>query len=864
MNHLEELFEQVEQRANERKRILHSEESDLQNTIQTFYREFDEVKQIIAELEQNEPSLSLEEKEKLETYRYSRGIYEVSIRSMEEELEKLQVEETELTQNYRSVSEIFELRRKAVLEIESLLQKNKDVPFSELHPIRVYDGSVVEVPESVMKDYSVLSSRLEIYDNILAKLLKDYFAVELNALPPIRIEEQGTIEPGRNPEENTQKEIFSVLGDYGEIIDPDDYQYTLEFVNVKDLYETPLHYTMAELKEQYQQVRDKMKGFVQDFVTENGEKIKGVPGKFRDQFGRLSAKLRSIKEKILFLDQEDYLEITFDQTRYDSMDFRQQQVYVANLILQIEHLPRSILAVYKNGKYIPFEYEELYDQLTHLLEQRDRANYTLLALDPDYISQLSLEEQGKYYADILREIISNLQGPLETVEYNGTKYTISKQNVSLFYETCELYDATFAKLEAERAKLKTQLKEQECDPVNHVQGEELHVDNQLVVVKEDSLLQYCRDHARLRALEKELVPDIEFDEERYASFSEEEKIDYCKNLLNQIFLVTPTESVDMQIDGQKVRIHAKYATVFNQICEKLFDIQEQNLDIKIDEDYVSRLNDAEKKAYYLLMLHDISEKSIKKPMQAEVAGNSYAYEQKYQRLFEKVENRYLELLEKEKEPVRVTKKRAAKFIDKIKKQLKKNTVQLALGMGILLGTLGLAKGYNQMKSLEATSQATNDLSKFRDITQDTILEQQEALKKDVPVEPQITTNYDILGETFTLNGDSNIFENYVLDHGTTPLYQSDVYTTVGVQLLMPDGSSITVSYHDANAKEMLADCISKGAVIVARQAVAESGVEDYLQNGVITGVFREDNITKSSLDTSLKEIVLENVHGRSH
>ena len=80
----------------------------------------------------------------------------------------------------------------------------------------------------------------------------------------------------------------------------------------------------------------------------------------------------------------------------------------------------------------------MYKRQTHLLEQRDRANYTLLALDPDYISQLSLEEQGKYYADILREIISNLHGSLETVEYNGTKYTISKQNVSLFYETCEL------------------------------------------------------------------------------------------------------------------------------------------------------------------------------------------------------------------------------------------------------------------------------------------------------------------------------------------------------------------------------------------------------------------------------------------
>ena len=66
---------------------------------------------------------------------------------------------------------------------------------------------------------------------------------------------------------------------------------------------------------------------------------------------------------------------------------------------------------------------------------------------------------------------------------------------------------------------------------------------------------------------------------------------------------------------------------------------------------------------------------------------------------------------------------------------------------------------------------------------------------------------------------------------------------------------IQEEYNDTNAKEIVEDLIQNGAVILARRAVANEGLQDYFQNGIDTGVFLEQSIDLSNATSDLQEII---------
>ena len=87
------------------------------------------------------------------------------------------------------------------------------------------------------------------------------------------------------------------------------------------------------------------------------------------------------------------------------------------------------------------------------------------------------------------------------------------------------------------------------------------------------------------------------------------------------------------------------------------------------------------------------------------------------------------------------------------------------------------------------------------------------------------------------------------------MFKNDIYTTTGVQLQLKDGSIVEINYNDPNAKEIVEDLIQNGAVILARRAVANEGLQDYFQNGIDTGVFFEQSINLANTTSELQEII---------
>ena len=111
------------------------------------------------------------------------------------------------------------------------------------------------------------------------------------------------------------------------------------------------------------------------------------------------------------------------------------------------------------------------------------------------------------------------------------------------------------------------------------------------------------------------------------------------------------------------------------------------------------------------------------------------------------------------------------------------------------------------------------------------------------------------GETFTLKDTAKIFSNYDSSIEYNPMFKNDIYTTTGVQLQLKDGNIVEINYNDPNAKEIVEDLIQNGAVILARRAVANEGLQDYFQNGIDTGVFFEQSINLANTTSELQEII---------
>ena len=280
--------------------------------------------------------------------------------------------------------------------------------------------------------------------------------------------------------------------------------------------------------------------------------------------------------------------------------------------------------------------------------------------------------------------------------------------------------------------------------------------------------------------------------------------------------------------------------------------------------------------YYHLLLDDIKNSKIEHEKTVQMDENTYKIDEKYEKLFNNIKKRISKIEKKKTLPVLVEKVKKANYLDKIKRQLKKKTVQIGLGLGAMfcvgfgLGRMSVKTTPNQNVGVTFDTLDNNSQNDYvNDVVVKTI---DEALENNENLESAATSSNALkddtsmlddnfqkantpFGETFTLKDNAKIFSNYDSSIEYNPMFKNDIYTTTGVQLQLKDGSIVEINYNDPNAKAIVEDFIQNGAIIIARRAVANEGLQDYLQNGIDTGVFFEQSINLENATSELQEII---------
>ncbi len=309
------------------------------------------------------------------------------------------------------------------------------------------------------------------------------------------------------------------------------------------------------------------------------------------------------------------------------------------------------------------------------------------------------------------------------------------------------------------------------------------------------------------------------------------------------------------------KVHAKKEKFCLALREQLsldgVMLFENDTDIKLDDSYIDTLDISSKKAYYLLKLNDIVRKSNEvNKMNREIDGDVYQYDSIYDGLVLEITKRMQALKKENEEVLVVQKKERPKFLTKLKRDIKKKTVQVGIGLGILLSSFGLAK----IMSTTVNDKTVNIVREYNDDIE---------LKKE---EVNVNGNYEILGdidiiedknvlgETFTINDGAYIYSNYQSEQGLRPMYMTDNYTTIGVLLETKEHEKIVVNYNTADAKQVINDILNNGGSIIARQAVASTGINDFLKTGIPTGIFMESDISKNQEPTILTEMINESLN----
>ncbi len=335
---------------------------------------------------------------------------------------------------------------------------------------------------------------------------------------------------------------------------------------------------------------------------------------------------------------------------------------------------------------------------------------------------------------------------------------------------------------------------------------------------------YCALLTKLYQTEKhlqEFIPPVIFESDLYEKMTKEQKLAYLANLLLQIEARKDKTVDKYEINGKVIPFEYKelYLEVLNYIeIEKMeptfsIDIQKSR-DIKLEEqvDYP-----------YL---------------------KSVNFEKENMR---KIQEAY------RKHQVVVTNKRTAKKKEKIKKNLKKKIVAIALTVGAVAVTLTasinkLAENksnfetqtmkedkINPVKTEEISIEINNDITPsnmFQNTTHNikTINEEINTDWKDV--------NYFSLtpneGETV------NIYKGD-LKNSFKPKYPNDSYRIVARNYRMPSGEIIKITNEDELAKEKMLQLEQLGGVLETIDAVAKTGEEDYAKNKIPTGQFMIDN-----------------------
>ena len=518
------------------------------------------------------------------------------------------------------------------------------------------------------------------------------------------------------------------------------------------------------------------------------------------------------------------------------MEGPQRRAYLSSLLLQIENIPHGIVVDYVGGKLIPIEYKELYLKISKMLkaEKRLSENWSF-ALDVNALSKMTDEEKVSYYSDILTKLSEVPVTDPVNVLLDDETYIVNKKDESLLMKCYQGLSEAKQNLKQETLKLAQEqiTTNDNVEPENNIDNSEkvqVTMENKLVSVLKTNVKQLAEKWAVVKSVKKNLE-------------------NYKENILTKVSgVLMPSEESSLDAD----------------------------LDITIDEEYVASLTDDEKIIYYHALLDDIKNSKIEHEKTVQMDENTYKIDEKYEKLFNNIKKRIAKLEKKKTLPVIVEKVKKANYLDKIKRQLKKKTVQIGLGLGTMF-CVGFGLGRMSVKTSPTQNVGatfdTLDNNSHDDYVNDVVvktideaLENNENLESTAPSSNALKDDTSMLddniqksntpfGETFTLKDNAKIFSNYDSSIEYNPMFKNDIYTTTGVQLQLKDGSIVEINYNDPNAKAIVEDFIQNGAIIIARRAVANEGLQDYLQNGIDTGVFFEQSINLENTTSELQEII---------
>ena len=262
---------------------------------------------------------------------------------------------------------------------------------------------------------------------------------------------------------------------------------------------------------------------------------KKIPKQLRGKYGLLMGKLKKI-EKIL---NKEYLpDIHIDGVLYDGMSKNQKIQYLANLMLQIEvFADKSLLPCIVNGKKIPFEYKQIYEQLVDEIKKLEskKVQYYSYSIDQNYYNSLSLEEKLNYIDDMARKVANNfIDQPIDVV-WNGKKYRIDKRDEELFWKLIHMFE----KVKEEYQKKVQELQQENANILNFsnvTDLENISLNHQMLSIPKDQERQFLLNQANINHLQdtETRLDEIVFDQQYYSTLTEEEKINYCKILIHTI------------------------------------------------------------------------------------------------------------------------------------------------------------------------------------------------------------------------------------------------------------------------------------------------------------------------------------------
>ena len=818
---MENIFLEIEQLLNARA-LKEKEKKELIKDIQDFENLYPEVGKVIEELEAKAKETNQESvKQELDSYLKERLLYEQTIQEFVKRLQNVRKE----------LEDMPDLSGKVVEYLYSYRETKKELRYLESRVSSFSDKQIVTVLNEFDEEVSILKEDQKEY-----------------------LEHVETIK-------NLENTIRNIYESY---ILEDDFDLAEENI-VLDEEVSVAKNTFEELQEKRNEILKELeklenaKGRKCHYVfSYNGVKqAKDIPRKVRGKYGSLLTQLQKIEK------QMDHVlpDIRMDMLLYDQMSVEQKRQYLANLLLQIEaYQDQSFNKFYINGKYIPYAYKDLYQEIYTTMKNLNnkRDSYYSYTFDHPTYRTLSNERKFEYVSSLMEKLVSNYKVEPTKVVFNGKSYEVNKNDVPLFQLCADELVKIKGLLDEEVTALESSLQNYCIDNNEMI---EVTLNNQTKKIAKEKVNEFIKEKARYQNLleKKEEIDAVTFDQAYYDVLSEEKKVKYCKGILNEILLREKKNPVQLYLDGQLVTIDARYTKAFTMATSKLVE-KKYGLDISIDEKRVSQYNDVEKRAYYRLLLDDICEKPIHEKVVKIVNNKTYSFDKKYESLFDEVVNRYQDLKENSKKKSFVTKIRKAKNLEKIKKAIKTRAVQIAFGATALVAVFAMGNRLSHQEEkvvMETLSETTTN-----DDIMNTSNEQKEEIENKV--ENTQKESLSTLGSVYTLDDTTPIYENRDLTTPLTPKYDTDSYTVVKEHYVMPDQTIETVDYQDENAEEKIAEIKANGGVLQSVSGVAQSAEDHYLENNIPTGVFKTDTIDfQKNLETELSNIVNDNLGGRS-